>query len=93
MSNVDSKTNAYYQRMARLEAEKRTLIMDMRELKKEMKSGGIGVDEIAGIMLAVRRSFEDADKKAKRTAAENVADALGGFSDSPLGAAAIARAK
>ena len=93
MSNViDGKTRLYFDRVLRLETEKRERAVDIREVKAEMKSAGLGPDEIAGVMLAVRQSFEDADKKAKRTAAEDVADALSSFADSPLGAAAVQRA-
>lgn len=93
MSNVDGKTKAYFERAVRIETEKRTLAEDAKELKKEMKGNGLTPEEVSGIALAVKRHFETADKKAKRTAAEDVADALGGFADSPLGAAAIARAE
>ena len=41
----------------------------------------------------MKREFETEDKKASREAAEDVADALGGFADSPLGAAAVKAAK
>jgi uncharacterized protein (UPF0335 family) len=92
MSNVDTRTKAFFDRMLRLETEKRDVAESLRDLAKEMKGVGLGVDEIAGIKLAVRRSFESEEKRTKRESAESVADALGDFKDSPLGAAAVERA-
>lgn len=92
MSNVDGKTKAFCDRMVRMETEKRDLAESVRDLAKEMKGVGLGPDEIAGIKLAVKRHFETEEARAKRESAESVADALGDFKDSPLGAAAVSRA-
>jgi uncharacterized protein (UPF0335 family) len=89
MSNVDGKTKAYFDRMLRLETEARELAESKRDLAKEMKGCGLTKEEIAGIKLAVRREFETEDKRVSREAAEDVAEALGDFKDSPLGAAAV----
>lgn len=89
MSNVDAKTKSFFDRTLRLEMEKRDVAEALRDLAKEMKGVGIGPDEIAGIKLAVKRHFETEEKRAKRESAEQVADALGDFKDSPLGAAAV----
>ena len=93
MSNVDSKTKAYFDRLLRLENEKRDLAETAKDLTKEMKGCGLSKEEISGIKLAVKREFETADKKASREEAEEIADALGGFADSPLGAAAVKAAR
>lgn len=84
MTNVDQKLAAYHARMLNLETEKRERGADIRDLRKEMKSNGLSKDEIAGITLAVRRSFESADAAAARTAAQEVADMLGASGDAPL---------
>lgn len=92
MSNVDSRTKAFFDRMVRLETEKREIAESVRDLAKEMKGVGLLAEEIAGIKLAVKRHFETEDKKATRESAEAVADALGDFKDTGLGAAAVERA-
>ena len=90
MSNlIDDKTKAFFDRMLRLETEKREVAEGQRDLAKEMKGVGLGKDEIAGIKLAVRREFESEERKAARESAEAVASALGSFADTALGAAAV----
>ena len=89
MSNVDTRTQSYYTRMLNLETEAKEVAESKRDLSKEMKSIGLTPDEIAGIKLAVRRSFETEEKRVKRVSAEEVASMLGGFADSPLGQAAV----
>jgi uncharacterized protein (UPF0335 family) len=91
MTNVDTRAQAFLERLTRLETEKRNLSEDIKDLAKEMKGVGMGPDEIAGIKLAVRRSFETDEKRAKRQTVEEFASSLGAFGDSPLGQAAIAR--
>lgn len=76
MTNVDQRLASYRDRVLRLESEKREAADMLKDIRKEMKSNGLGADEIAGIFLAVKRSFESSDKAAKRTAAEHVADML-----------------
>lgn len=87
MSNVDPKLSAYYARVLRLETEKREAAEGLADLGKEMKANGLSADEIAGVKLAVKRSFESAEKAAKRTAAEEVADMLAASGTAPLFAA------
>ena len=89
MSNIDGKTRSYHDRLLALENSRRELGEDIKELMTEAKSAGFSKDEIAGIKLAVRRSFETEDKKAARLSAEEFAKALGDFADLPLGTAAI----
>jgi uncharacterized protein (UPF0335 family) len=86
--NIDGKTRAYFERAVRIEQEKRDVAESAKDLKKEMKGTGLTVEEVAGIALAVKQHFETEEKKAKREAAEEVADAL---SDTPLGKSAAAR--
>jgi uncharacterized protein (UPF0335 family) len=84
MSNVDPKLASFKARLLNLETEKRARSEDIADLKKEAKSAGLSKEEIAGFVLAVRREFETADKKASRTAAEEVADMLAASGDAPL---------
>lgn len=91
MTNTDTRAAAFLTRLTKLETEKRYLSEDIRELAKEMKGIGMSADEIAGVKLAVRRSFESDEKRVKRETAEEFAASLGGLRDSPLGNAAIAR--
>lgn len=88
-ANVDQRLAAFKTRALRIETEKREAAEDLKELRKEMKGVGLSKSEIAGVMLAVRREFESEDKRAARTAAEEVADMLAASGDAPLfGAAA-----
>lgn len=91
MTNTDEKAAAFLARLIRLEDEKRQNAEDRSEVLTEMKSAHLLKEEIAGIKLAVRRHFESEDKRKFRESAEEFADALGPFRDSPLGAAAIER--
>lgn len=91
MTNTDEKAAAFLARLIRLEDEKRQNAEDRSEVLTEMKSAHLLKEEIAGIKLAVRRHFETEDKRKFRESAEEFADALGPFRDSPLGAAAIER--
>ena len=63
------------------------------DLAAEMKGAGLDKATIRGIRLAVRRSFESSEAKEARETAEQVADALGAFADSALGAAAVRGAR
>jgi uncharacterized protein (UPF0335 family) len=91
MTNVDARAQAFLNRLTKLEQEKRNLSEDIKDLSKEMKGVDMSADEIAGVKLAVRRSFESDEKRAKRETVEEFASSLGAFGDSPLGQAAIAR--
>lgn len=90
-SNGDQQLANFYARWHRLESDRRDGAEDIRELKTEMKSGGYRPAQIAGVALAVRRSFESEKAKDKRETAEDVAVALGGFASTPLGIAAIGK--
>ena len=89
MSNVDTRALAFKDRLTRLEEERRNLADDVKDLAKEMAGVGLSKDEIAGIKLAVRRSFETDEKRAKRITVEEFAESLGSMRDLPLGMAAV----
>lgn len=89
MTNVDQKLSSFRDRFLRLETEKRERSEDLAELRKEMKSNGLSADEIAAVALAVKRSFESAEKTAKRKSVEDIAESLGQLTDLPLGQAAM----
>ena len=91
MTNTDERAKAFLARMIRLEEERRTNAEDKRELSAEMKSANLLKEEIAGVKLAVKRHFEDAEKRKFRESVEEFAEALGDFKDSPLGLAATQR--
>ncbi len=93
MSNVDGKTKSFFDRMLRLETEKREIAESMRDLAKEMKGVGFNKEDIAGIKLAVKRHFETDEKRVSRETAESIAEALGDFKDTSIGAAAVDRAQ
>lgn len=89
MTNTDTRLAAYKARLMNLETARRENAEDRRELRKEMLGAGVSKTEVAGVLLAVKREFESADRKAARTAAEEVADMLGASGSAPLfGAAA-----
>ena len=88
-TNADQQLVAYKDRIIRLEIERRDRIQDIKEVVAEMKSNGRSKEDIAGVKLAVRRSFESEDQKAARVTAEEVAESLGEFVDLPLGRAAV----
>lgn len=75
-SNVDPRHKAFFDRLRNVETQKRDAADDAKDLAAEMKNKGVTPDEIAGIKLAVKRAFESTEKKAKREAAEHVADQL-----------------
>lgn len=76
MTNVDTRLAGYHDRALRLETSKREVAEDLKELRKEMKGTGLSKTEVAGVFLAVKRSFESDDRKAARTAEEEVAAML-----------------
>lgn len=90
-TNQDTRALAFKERLTRLETERRDIAESIRDMSKEMKGVGLTADEVAGVKLAVRRSFETADAKAKRETVEEFASALGDFADLPIGRAAVER--
>lgn len=88
MANRESELARYRDRMIAVEQERRDRSEDLREITVEMKSAGLEKHEIAGVKLAVRRHFEDGEKRQRRESAEEIAAALGSLADTPLGEAA-----
>ncbi len=58
-----------------------------------MKARDLTKAEIAGVRLAVKRSFETEAKLHARLSAEEVAASLGDYSELPLGRAAVEAAR
>jgi uncharacterized protein (UPF0335 family) len=81
-------------RILRLEEEKRATADAIKDIYQEVKSAGY--DQKA-VRIIVRRELETAEQKAARVSVEESVEiieaALGAFVDSPLGAAAVARAR
>ena len=71
--NVDTKGSIkqFAERLQRLEEEKQTLAEDIRELKAEAKDAGVNP---RGLAQVVKEAMEDAEKRAKRLAHEEVVD-------------------
>jgi uncharacterized protein (UPF0335 family) len=88
MKNTNSDLAMFAARIIRLETERRERSEDIREVYIEMK-GECSKSEIAGVRLAVKRSFETDDKMRARLDAEEVAESLGDFANLPLGRAAV----
>lgn len=81
-------------RIVRLEEEKAGLSADIKEIYGEAKSSGWAKK---AVRIVVKREMEDSEQRAAREAVEMEADlmlsALGDFASSPLGEAAVGRAK
>lgn len=89
MTDRERALAKYRDRMVAIEQERRDRSDDLREIAVEMKSAGLTKAEVAGVKLAVRRHFEDEQKRAARESAEEIAEALGALADTPLGEAAV----
>lgn len=88
-TNTDERAANFLARAIRLEQERRDNAEDRKELGVEMKKAELLKEEIAGIKLAVKRHFETDDKRQFRESAEQFAEVLGDFKDTPLGDAAL----
>jgi uncharacterized protein (UPF0335 family) len=89
MKNTDAKLGSFRDRIIRLETERRERAEDIKEIYVEMKCCNLTKAEIAGVRLAVKRSFETDTKMRDRLDAEDVAASLGDYADLPLGRAAV----
>jgi len=89
MKNTNSHLGWFRDRIIRLETERRERAEDIKEVYVEMKARDLTKAEIAGVRLAVRRSFETDAKLQARLSAEEVAASLGDYVDLPLGRAAV----
>jgi uncharacterized protein (UPF0335 family) len=82
---------SYIERIEKLEEEKRAIAEDIKEVKAEAKGNGFDAKIITKI-VALRRM--DRDKRREEQAILDLyMDALGMLADTPLGEAAIERAK
>jgi hypothetical protein len=91
MTNSDTIKASFLARKIRLLEEKRNNAEDIKELGLEMRKAELSKVEIDGINLAAKRNFESAEKREHRVSVEQVADELGPYADTPLGAAAMER--
>lgn len=89
--NAGDEKRPLLQRRITLEQEKRDVQAAVRDLKTEAKSAGFSKEEIRAIELACRRHFETDEARIKRREVEDIAEALGAYADTPLGAAAVER--
>jgi uncharacterized protein (UPF0335 family) len=89
MKNTNSQLGSFRDRIIRLETERRERAEDIKEIYVEMKGHDLTKAEIAGVKLAVKRSFETDDKLQARLSAEEVAASLGDYVGLPLGRAAV----
>ena len=89
MSN--SVHGSFLARLIAIETERRQSAEDRKDLAVEMKAAELSKTAIAGIKLAAKRHFEEADKRAFREEVENFAASLGHLADTPLGRAAVSR--
>ncbi len=78
------------ERIERLEEDKRSIADDIRDVYAEAKGNGYDVKALRDI---IKMRKQDKDKRAEHEAiVEAYKSALGMFSDTPLGQAAIERA-
>lgn len=88
--NSDQDTKALGERINRLMDQIEDGKSDLKDLYTEAKSNG---HDTGALKKAIARQREDADKRAKRIALEEMVEtytaALGGLRDLPLGRAAI----
>ncbi len=89
MKNTDTKLGSFLDRIIRLETERRERAEDIKEIYVEMKGRDLTKAEIAGVRLAVKRSFETDAKLQARLSAEEVAASLGHLLGTPLADAAM----
>ena len=89
-SNSSAQLKSIIERAVRLEEEKKTITVDLKELYLEAKSNGF---EPAALKALVKEQLEEDSKKAKREEREAIIEtyrnALAGLADLPLGKAAL----
>lgn len=90
--NSNSDLARFRDRLINLQEEINAARDAVKDVGVEMKSAGLSKAEIRGVKLAVKRRFEDEEKREARESAEEIADALGAFASSDLGKAAVERA-
>jgi len=92
VGGVDADLARFRDRLVNLTEIKLATAEDIKEVGVEMRAARLKKEDIAGVRLAVKRHFESAEKREFRETAEEVADKLGPFASSALGAAAVERA-
>lgn len=94
IANTDAQLHSIVERIVKLTEDKRAASADIAEIKKEAKSAGY---DVKALNLVVKRVMEDEGQRREREEMEAVAAsmeaALGEFGSSPLGDAAIKRAR
>lgn len=94
IANTDAQLRSIVERIVKLTEDKRGLAADIAEIKKEAKAAGY---DVKALNLVVKHAMEDATQRREREEMEAIAAsmeaALGEFGSSPLGDAAIKRAR
>lgn len=94
IANTDPILHSIVERIVRLTEDKRAASADIADIKREARSAGY---DVKALNLVVKRAMENDGQRREREEMEAVAAsmeaALGEFGDSPLGNAAIQRAK
>ena len=86
-NHTDEKLRSLVERIERLECEKKLLSEDIKELFIEAKSAGYKVPQLRAL---IRERKKDPDDVAEfQTLLSVYRNALGGFAELPLGAAAL----
>ncbi|MCC7047179.1 MAG: DUF2312 domain-containing protein [Alphaproteobacteria bacterium] len=82
---------AFVERIERLEEEKKTIADDIRDVYAEAKANGFDVQALRAV---IRLRKQDAEERHEREAIlDTYLAALGMLADTPLGQAAIERAR
>ena len=90
-NNLSTQIKAIIERIERLEEDKKALADDIRDVYAEAKGAGFDVKALRAI---VRLRKQDADERVEQQAIiDTYMHALGMLADTPLGQAAIKRAR
>jgi uncharacterized protein (UPF0335 family) len=88
-NNTAKDLQSLIERIEAMEADKKAISEDIKDVYSEAKGRGF---DVAAIKEIVKRRREDADKRSLREAiVDTYLAALGQLADTPLGRAAIAR--
>lgn len=88
--NANAQLKSYFERIERLEEDKKAVSDDIKDVYAEAKSNGFDPKIIREL---IRERKQDADKLAEReTLLETYRNALQGLAELPLGRAALERA-
>lgn len=90
-NNLSAQLKAIVERIERLEEEKKSLADEIRDVYAEAKGNGFDVKALRSI---IRMRKQDTAERAEHQAIiDNYMSALGMLADTPLGQAAIKRAR